>query len=570
MKTFGSNLDFLQVVVDQSWDEVFIVNLELGSVVYFNQAAQQNLRLNNGKDVVALDVLLGKEQAEEILDNFRDSQLTQSDTLEYTLRMKRSDNSSYPARLKCQKYSQNGIELLLVNCVDITEKQKTERQLSYLANYDPLTGLPNRASLFASLEQAMSNANRNNKLVGLLYLNLDGFKGINERFGHEVGDNLVREAGKRLARSIRITDTVSRLSGDEFAIVLSNVNTIEDLEIVVQKIINKLNAPFILAGQEIVTSACVGVAVYPFNEIDDYYELLRQADAAMHRAKDSGRRNYVFYSSDISLAELRKNKMESALQMALKRQEFEVFYQPRVDLRDGRITGAEALLRWTNPDLGFVSPVEFIPVLEDAGLINDVGQWVLETGCMQLNTWREKGFNIRLSVNVSAHQFASGDFLQVLQNAISTSHVSPESLEMEITEGVLLHNHEQASEVLSSIRELGVKISLDDFGTGYSSLSYLKKFPIDILKIDRSFVMDLSHNRDSSVIVESIIGLAKNMSLQVTAEGIEELDHVHFLTDKNCDEGQGYFYGKPMPSFEFEQVLIEQEESLKRASGPTH
>lgn len=546
----------LRAVVDKSWDEVLVIDTDTQQLVFANQAALDNLRMNEANCHVALNDLLGKSSTSKLLESFYNN--NEDGRKEYTFRLKRTDNSSYPVRIRAQSYTIEDSSYLILNCVDVTEKQKAERELTYLANYDSLTGLPNRNLFFEHLQSAMNNADRNRNLVSLLFIDLDNFKNINDRYGHEVGDNLVREVGKRLLRSVRRTDTVSRLGGDEFTIVLSNIKTVDGVEIVVNKILEKLSAPFILNGQEIVTTASIGAAMYPFNESSDCYELLRQADAAMHHAKESGRKQFSFYSSDISLAELRRNKMEAALQMALKRNEFQIFYQPRVSLKDGKITGAEALLRWTNPDLGFVSPVEFVPVLESTGLINEVGKWVLENGCKQLKLWNDKGYNLRLSVNVSALQFVNGDFSQVFDDAILSSQVDPKFLEVEITEGVLLGNHEDASNVLQHIKHKGVHISLDDFGTGYSSLAYLKQFPIDILKIDRSFVMDLMHSHDSPVIVEAIIGLAKNLRLRVTAEGIEELEHVNFLLDRECDEGQGFFYGKPMPEFEFEQMLIEQ------------
>lgn len=549
MSANRANFSFLETVYDQSWDEVLVVEQDSSNVVYVNQAAIKNLKLKNAYPSIPLKDLVGKNSAKKLLA---------ANDSEHEFRIKRSDNSSYPVKIRAKSYNEGEKSLLILHCTDITEKQKTERQLSYLANYDSLTGLPNRNLFIEHLKSAMNNADRNNNLVSLLYVDLDAFKGINDNFGHELGDILVREVGKRLVRSVRRTDTVARIAGDEFAIVLSNIKSVSGVQTVIQKILDNLVVPFILNGKEVITTASIGATMYPFNDTSDCYELLRQADAAMHNAKESGRNNYSFYSSDISLAELRRTKMEAALQLALQRNEFQVFYQPRVSLKDGKITGAEALLRWTNPDLGFVSPMEFVPVLESTGLINEVGKWVLETGCQQLRSWNEKGYDLRLSVNVSALQFANGDFSSVLENAISASAVNPNSLEVEITEGALLGNYEEAFKVLHDIKHKGVHISLDDFGTGYSSLSYLKKYPIDILKIDRSFVMDLMHSVDSSVIVETIIGLAKNLQLRVTAEGIEELEHVNFLVDRDCDEGQGFFYGKPMPEFEFEQMLIEQ------------
>ncbi len=554
MNLDSKEFSILRTVVDKSWDEVLIVDQQNAKLVYANQSALDNLRLEKLDQNLSLDSLLGKQQASSLINTTQPS-----DDAVLELRLKRNDHSSYPARVRVQQYrAEDGACYLILNIVDISEKRKADRQLTYLANYDATTGLPNRNLFLEQLKSAMNNAQRNETLVAVLFIDLDGFKGINERYGHETGDVLVREVGKRLSRCVRKSDTVARFGGDEFAVVLNHIKNVHGVELVVSKIRQNLAAPYELKGQEIISSASIGITIYPFNENSDCQELVRQADAAMHYAKDAGRKGVAYYASDISLAELRRAKMEAALQMALQRKEFQIFYQPRVSLKDGKITGAEALLRWTNPDLGFVSPVEFIPALEDTGLINEVGQWVLETSCQQLKAWNDKGHDLRLSVNVSALQFARGDFSAILENAIQTSQVSPQALEVEITEGVLLGDQEKASNILHDIHHKGVHISLDDFGTGYSSLAYLKQFPIDILKIDRSFVMDLMHNADSPAIVEAIIGLAKSLRLKVTAEGIEEREHVKFLLDRDCDEGQGFFYGKPMPDFEFEQMLVEQ------------
>ena len=492
MKLGKKNIGFLKTVVDQSWDEVLIADLDAKTIVYANKTARRNLKLEKGPISLSLDTILDPEYFDQIIKDI--SQVDSYTMVNHEIRLRRMDNSTFPAWVKSSLTLVDNHPLLILNCRDITEKRKTERELSYLSNFDALTGLANRNLFIEQLKSAMEHTQRNNSLSALLYLDLNGFKSIIDRHGHELGDRLLREVGKRLLRNVRKTDIVARLGGDEFALILSHINTVDSINHVVETLLKNLKKPFTINGSEICTSASIGITIFPFNDKEDCYDLLRQADAAMYKAKESDRSCIAYYSVDISLAELRKNKLETALRTALQKKEFEIYYQPRVELVNGHIVGAEALLRWMNPELGFVSPVEFIPILESIGLINEVGQWVLESGCLQLKEWTDKGFNLRLSINVSGQQFASGNFAEVLDEAIRKSNVLPNCLEMEITEGVLINNQDEASATLAEIRRKGVKVSLDDFGTGYSSLTYLKKFPIDILKIDRSFVMDLVQN----------------------------------------------------------------------------
>ncbi|MDH5259333.1 MAG: bifunctional diguanylate cyclase/phosphodiesterase, partial [Gammaproteobacteria bacterium] len=453
--------------------------------------------------------------------------------------------------------------LLFANVQDISDRKKIERRLTYLASYDSLTGLPNKALYVDRLNVAMEAAKRQETLIAVMFIDLDGFKQVNDTHGHEVGDLLVREVAKRLVKSTRKSDTVARFGGDEFTIILNNINKIEGVEVVIDKIMKNISEPFYLDGNEIITSPSIGITMYPFNDSDDANELLREADIAMYYVKKMGKANFVFYSSALSKTEARRTTVESVVRHALKRNELELFFQPRVRLDDGSIVGAEVLLRWQKSELGFVSPVEFIPLMEKTGVIVEVGEWVLLQACLQLREWMDQGYDFKISVNVSAKQFGGGLLHEVVSNILQKTNVPADRLEIEITEGLLIDRSDEAIFCLEKLSEQGVSVSLDDFGTGYSSLSYLKQFPINTLKIDRSFVMDLQENKDSLVIVEAIIGLAKNLGLSVTAEGVEEKCHVDFLASRGCDEAQGYYFARPMCRDDMAKALSEKNYANK-------
>ncbi|WP_455205877.1 putative bifunctional diguanylate cyclase/phosphodiesterase, partial [Kaarinaea lacus] len=370
--------------------------------------------------------------------------------------------------------------------------------------------------------------------------------------------NLLKQVAKRLSRCARKSDTVARLGGDEFTLIVSNLKNVADVEKVAQKIIRTLSAPFIIDGHEVHTSTSLGVTLYPFNDSDDVYAIVKQADTAMYQAKKLGKNNYKFYTAQLWQTELRRIKVENAVKFALERNELSLLFQPRFSLSDNAIVGAEALLRWNHPTLGAVSPVEFIPIIEGQGLIQTVGAWVLQQACEQLHNWLELLPGFRMSINVSARQLENEDFITVFRQTIDKAQINPANLEIEITEGVLIERSQQTVETLRCFKDMGVRISLDDFGAGYSSLNYLKRFSIDILKIDKSFVMDVNENNDSGAIVEAIIGLAKSMRLHVTAEGIETEQQLLFLQQRDCDEGQGYLFAKPIPATSLKEMLANQ------------
>ena len=438
---------------------------------------------------------------------------------------------------------------------DISERKEAERQIYRLAYYDALTGLPNRSLLFSLLEQALIEAQRNQTHGAVLFVDLDRFKTINDSFGHAPADALLKEVARRLQETLRAEDVVARLGGDEFIVALFDITKREHAALVGQKILDALAEPFQIEHHEVLLTASIGIAVFP-DDGRDAETLLRNADTAMYRVKQTSG-GPLFYSQEMNLRSLERLKLEGALRKAVERQEFRLYYQPQVDLATGRIVGAEALIRWHHPEQGMIPPTAFIPLAEETGLIVSIGAWVLDAACRQGRLWREAGYeDLTIAVNLSPRQFRPG--LSQLVNETLERHAFPgENLELEITEGMLMHNSEAVIQMLEDFHQAGVRLALDDFGTGYSSLAYLKKFPIDNLKIDRSFVSGIPHDGDDSAIAKAIISMAKNLRLLVIAEGVETEEQLDFLRAAGCDEIQGYLFSPPVPVEDF-QLLLER------------
>jgi diguanylate cyclase (GGDEF)-like protein/PAS domain S-box-containing protein len=440
---------------------------------------------------------------------------------------------------------------------DIRARLAIEEKVAYLAQFDALTGLPNRNLFQDRLVQAMAQAKRNDWPMAVLFIDLDRFKLVNDTLGHSAGDKLLKEAAVRLRRCVRGSDTVGRLGGDEFAAILSELARPGDAALVAQKFIDVLKLPFDLDGKETYVSASVGITLYPADS-DSAEALVMNADAAMYRAKEQGRNNYQYFTRDMNERALQRVQMEAALRRALERKEFRLVYQPKADLVTGKICGFEALLRWQHPEKGLVLPGEFIPVLEETGLIVPAGEWVLSTACAQITAWQGAGLKVPpISVNLSARQFEQTNLRDAVHAILAESGVDASLIEFEITESLLMNDPEGAARMLSSLKESGVRLSMDDFGTGYSSLGYLKRFPIDTLKIDRSFVHDISTNADGATLTRAIIHLAQNLRLKVVAEGVETEDQLAFLRANGCDEMQGYLFARPAAPDECERMLRE-------------
>ncbi len=449
---------------------------------------------------------------------------------------------------------------------DITERIRAEQKLVHLAHYDVLTGLPNRVLFYERLKQALVQAGRKRWITGVMFMDVDRFKNINDTLGHDVGDQLLRQVSKRLAGSVRASDTVGRLGGDEFAVVLADLATPEDAAVVAQKIMKNFNAPFRLSGSEIFVTTSIGITLYPNDGVEPDV-LIKNADAAMYRAKEEGRNTYRYYTPEMSARALRLLTLEGSLRRALERDELLLHYQPKVAVGSGAITGVEALLRWRHPERGLVPPAEFIPVLEETGLIVQTSEWVLDAVCRQLVQWKRDGVElVPMAVNLSAREFLAPDLASTINRILGMHGIDPSLLELEITESSLMVNPHEAARTLEYLKGLGVGLSIDDFGTGYSSLSYLKRFPLDALKIDRSFVRDITSDANDAAITLAVISMAHSLGLKVIAEGVETAAQLAFLAQHGCDQVQGYFLARPLSADACGEVLRQgmgQERKVK-------
>ena len=434
---------------------------------------------------------------------------------------------------------------------DVTHTRRAEERIRRLAHFDELTGLPNRTMFMHTLQRAFSLAQRRGKQFALFFIDLDRFKNINDSLGHEAGDRLLQDVARRLRNNLRESDTVARLGGDEFVVLVEDCADPRELNAIAQNILNAVGRPYTLSGREYHVTGSIGISTYPADGLDPA-SLLKNADIAMYLAKDRGKNNFQFYSAQQNAHSFERLALESALRHALERREFVLHYQPKIDMRTNRIIGVEALLRWNHPDLGVVAPNQFIPLAEETGLIVPIGRWVLRTACAQSAAWRSDGLpGVRIAVNLSARQFSDDALIADIGDALAEAALAPEGLELEITESMVMQNPERAVSTLSRLRELGISVSIDDFGTGYSSLGYLKRFPIDNVKIDRSFIKDLPHDSDDAAITRAVIAMAQSLRIRVVAEGVETREQLEFLREHECDECQGYFVSRPLPPSEF-------------------
>lgn len=442
---------------------------------------------------------------------------------------------------------------------DITERMEAQERLLYLAHHDMLTGLPNRLLLQDRLNQAIARANWQNNMVALLYLDMDRFKVINDTLGHNVGDQILKEMALRLSDYAREGDTIARLGGDEFAIILNDITTTEMALAQANTILALFQAPFIHQEHELFVTTSIGISLYP-NDGDNEQTLSKKADAAMYCAKHKGKNAIQLYTVDDEIQTIERLTLESQLRRALDRDEFLLYFQPQLSLSSRRVTSYEALLRWQNSDKKLIPPLNFIPLLEETGLIIPVGEWVLYTACQQEKQFQHAGHTPKkVAVNVSIHQFRHKDFVQMVKRVLDTTKLAPHFLELEVTEGVLIDNIDATAAKLRELHELGISLSIDDFGTGYSSMNYLRRLPFDILKIDRSFVTEVTKNKDDSAIATAIITLAHSLGLEVVAEGVENGEQLCFLNSLGCDLVQGYFYSPPLPANAFCRVDIDQD-----------
>jgi diguanylate cyclase (GGDEF)-like protein/PAS domain S-box-containing protein len=438
---------------------------------------------------------------------------------------------------------------------DVTERRLYQARIEQQANYDTLTGLANRSLLHDRLQQAIFTAASYGTRLAVVFVDLDRFKFINDSLGHHVGDELLRAMAERFKSCIREFDTVARLGGDEFVLLINGQAGPDAVGTVMERMLAVISQPWRTAQGEFEITCSIGVALYP-DDGSDAATLLKHADSAMYRAKEHGRNNFQFFTNELNELMKERLELESNLRRALERGQFELLYQPRVDLATARIVGAEALIRWQLPNRGVVSPARFIPIAEEIGLIGPIGRWVLHTACAQAMAWQAAGFApCSVSVNVSPRQFRRDDLVETIGEVLAATGLDPRYLEIELTENMVMHDAEQMVETLHAIKRLGVQIAVDDFGTGYSSLSYLKRFPVDRLKVDRSFVQDIATDADDAAIVRTIIALGHNLGLRVVAEGVETDEQMAFLGANACDEIQGYYFSKPVSGWRMRKLL---------------
>jgi len=555
----GEQMHKLSSAVEQTADAVMITDVD-GIIEYVNPSFE-HMSGYAAADLIGKTprVLKSGKQSDAFYRELW-KKLKRGETVSDTYINRRPDGSLYYEEKTITPIKESGsvIKYFLSTSRDITERKETERQLKFLAHHDILTDLPNRTLFLDRLKQALAGARWHDRAVAVLFMDVDRFKNINDTLGHESGDELLRELSGRLRRSLRDRDTIARFGGDEFVILLDDVAQISDVDKLVKKIHDSLEEPFTIKGSEFHITASIGISLYP-TDGEDSSTLLRNADLAMYRAKDDWRNSYEFYSADMTTRAFERMTLENSLRQALEKEEFLVYYQPQVEIHTGMIIGVEALLRWQHPQRGLVAPDNFIPLLEDTGLIHPVGEWVLRTACQQGAEWHRQGFSsLRMAVNLSSRQFSSSDLVEKIKEILESCEFSADYLELEITESLLMSHAGKEQQVFEELSALGARLSIDDFGTGYSSLSYLRRFSIDTLKIDRSFVIDIPGDPDDSAITEAIVKLGQSLRLDLVAEGVETKEQLAFLESIGCGQVQGYLFSRPLPADEISRLFKRQ------------
>ena len=550
-----------QVTLNSIGDAVLSVNIA-GNVTYLNPVAE---RMTGWPQQEAI----GRPLAEvfRIIDGV--TRVTARDPLQLAIQ----ENKTVGLTENCTLIRRDGVEAAIEDSAapihdrnaqatgavivfhDVSEARAMAQEMSHLARHDVLTNLPNRTLLDDRLTQAIGIAHRRGTYLAMLFVDLDRFKQINDSLGHAIGDELLQAVAKRLVACVRGSDTVSRQGGDEFLVLLSDIAHLEDAALSAAKILAALRLPYHIAEHTLHISASIGISVYPSDGLDAD-TLIQGADTAMYHAKGQERNNYQFFQPDMNARAIERRSLEGSLRHALEHQEFVLHYQPKINLKTGAVTGAEALIRWQHPERGLVSPAQFVPIAENCGFMLPIGQWALREACRQAQVWRDAGlWPAYMAVNVSAVEFRSRGFLDGVRAILDETRFDPSELEIELTESILMQDTDSTTYALRALKTMGIQLAVDDFGTRYSSLSYLRRFPIDAIKIDRSFVRDISTDPEAAIIVSAVISMGKSLKQRVVAEGVETQEQWAFLRGQECDEGQGYYFGRPVVAEEFARVL---------------
>lgn len=562
-------------LVEQASDSFFVHDVD-GNFLDVNQrgcdslgySCQELLRMSIAD--IDLDLSIGE------LKYLRD-QITGHNPIALESRYRRKDGTIFPVEIRMGPIEIDGQRHLLSLVRDVTERKELQDHIQHLAYHDPLTNLPNRTMFNRHLSHAIARAQRHQKGMAVLFIDLDRFKNINDTLGHDAGDRLLQEMAQRINACLRNADVVARLDlpqdmvarlgGDEFVVLIEDVTDVGHVSHIARKILATMVKEFPLDDQLIHITASIGISTFPEDGRNEF-SLMKHADIAMYRAKDKGKNNFQFYSAQMDLHSAELLALESGLRRALERNEFVLYYQAKVETKTGRITGVEALVRWQHPNLGLVSPVHFIPLAEESGLIVPLSHWVLREACNQSRAWQKQGLPpLHIAVNLSARQFSDENLLADTLRIVQEVGMDPTLLELEVTESMMMYNTEKSVQILEEFRNMGIRIAIDDFGIGYSSLSHLKQFPIDIIKIDRSFIKDIPGDESDEAITDAIIAIGKSMKIKVVAEGVETAKQLQFLCDRGCDEIQGYFFSRPVPAKDFAKLLKKNLASALSCAG---
>ncbi|SET06413.1 response regulator receiver modulated diguanylate cyclase/phosphodiesterase with PAS/PAC sensor(s) [Oceanobacillus limi] len=549
------------VISETSIDSMIVLD-EDGVIQKINPSVQKTLQYTE-KDIIGSSIYMvfSEEDAQKYMQDILQASKKVGHIEGYEkqkeLMITKKDGSTFLAEVQIGLKKVNDTLMFACTIRDITDQKKNEEMIKYMAYHDILTDLPDRRSWNVQLPKQIKLARKQNQSLGVMILNMDRFKYINDSLGHVIGDQILQEIANRLMDTVRKEDLVARIGGDEFGIILPNTDR-ESALLIAEKIIEAFQLPFFINNYELFITTSIGLSVFPYDG-EDYLELIKNSHAALYRAKERGKNNYNVFHSGMNMQTYRSFSLQNDLRRAIEREEFELHYQPRVNIETGKVESAEALIRWNHPSWGLVPPLEFIPLAEETGQIVEIGDWVVKTVCEQINTWKQEGIPpIRIAINFSSQQFLQKDLADMIQRILESNDVHPELIEIEITESVVVENEENSTKTLQQLSDMGICISIDDFGTGYSSLHYLSRLPVNTLKIDKSFIQKISSDKKQhKLIITSIVSLAKALNMHVIAEGVETENQLDFLRNQECEEVQGYLFSKPIVPNMLEEILVQ-------------